>query len=193
MWRVAMVVLVGCSFRGPDAAGPATHDGAVTEPLAIDAAPLAIDAAPTVDTPPNACSSTGFACAGAITAAQCNGHCWATCTEAIDQPTATQRCVSSGGALAYSENLADDTCIAVTIFGANYASWTGYHQAPGSTSFAAGWSFPSGGTWTDWASGQPDDGPDNIENGDKDCAYESTGVRWHASACSAAYKWSCRY
>lgn len=191
MWRWLAVAVAGCSF----------HPG--TEPIdapTADANPYADaplpDAAPTPDAAPLPCSTAGFECGGTFGAAfTCNGACWVSCIQTLDEPTAEATCAGWSGTLAIERGSGDYNCVA-DIFtnvplSQQRASWIGLQldagQSMGSSWHWIGQQPPL--AFTNWASGEPNTtGPA--------CAYQSTSGLWHTAPCTgsgAAFSaFSCR-
>jgi hypothetical protein len=191
---LSVVWIAGCGFphgslsRG-DAPPPGDGD--------IDAELDAIDGPPDADT--NVCSTVGLSCPGGMVAmAACNGACWVKCTlpGMITQPMAASACTAWAGKLAPVRTLADQNCVAVTLF-PTQASWIGFEQANNAATVSAGWSWNSDGvtsSYTNWdtAGNQPDDANNN-ENGAEQCAFLPTTGLWHDADCGGGlYRFSCR-
>src|SRR5439155_7980950 len=113
--HVWALVLAGCfstrsdQFRcgvDADCEGGRTCDRGLCIVTAPDPDAITVTDAPIVDATP--CTTSGLTCAGAAHL-DCNGVCWVTCTDAVDQPTAAARCTAWGGALTPLRAAADVT------------------------------------------------------------------------------------
>lgn len=184
MRSALFLVLVACSFEH----GELPHDGSVrtTDATRLDAR---VDA-------PSTCTND-LVCAGQVVTAMCNGACWAKCTNAfgISVLSAATACGDWGGELAPLRTPFDEACVSGVLF-PQQASWIGLVQAPLQTSPSSGWSWNADGqplAFTDWDSGQPNDGT-GLEKGTEQCAFMTTGGKWQDDDCNATtlVRFSCR-
>lgn len=136
------------------------------------------------------CSFSGLTCSGGIGSIVCNNVCFVTCTEGVTEPEAETRCSAWGGHLASILSQADEDCLGNAH---PAAVWIGYVQAANQASVSAGWNWVAGQpvTYTNWGTGQPDDG-DAVENGAEQCAYKSTMGVWEDEVCTAPTGFACR-
>ncbi|MDB4953794.1 MAG: hypothetical protein JWO36_1363 [Myxococcales bacterium] len=137
-----------------------------------------------------ACSFAGLTCAGSIGSTRCNSLCFVFCSDGVTEPSAEARCQAWGGHLASILSQADEDCLNNAH---PDAAWIGHVQASVLLSPAAGWSWIAGQpvTYTNWSTGQPDDG-DGIENGAEQCAYKSTTNVWLDAPCTTVNGFACR-
>jgi hypothetical protein len=189
-------VAAACNFSHGSLAKDAGDDDAPRIDAPTDGAlDAAVDAAPDL----GSCNTTGFTCVGGTpVAVTCNGACWLKCqqsTPVANEPAAAAACAAWGGKLAPIRDLADNNCVAVTLFPAQ-ASWIGFEQASTATVKTDEWSWNSDGvapTFTNWSVGQPND-LDGTEDGQEQCAFMPTNGTWQDVECAhtALYRLSCR-
>jgi hypothetical protein len=179
--RWLVILVVGCGFHSNASTGDArerdatTRDDAATDAAMIDATP--------------GCSTAGLDCPAGqeVLITGCGTACWVGCTDGtpITESAARDSCTSWGGTLGSFASGTELDCVRAAIARGS-AMWIGLEQAPGATTPQAGWSWISGAAldFTDWASGQPNDGDGSETDHAEQCAYSSTQTTWQDTPCT---------
>jgi hypothetical protein len=115
--------------------------------------------------------------------------CLAFCPQAASETAARISCTAPWCIVTISD-ISENECIRVGIQG--IVSWIGYVQSPNQTAADAGWSWTCGtGSLVNWATGEPNDGLDGVENGEEQCAWMAGDGTWADDKCGNPFPFVC--
>jgi len=165
----------------------------------VDARPTPPDAMTDAmtDAMPVPCNADGLTCGGTPTVFLCGTQCWVKCTDAVSRATADTRCTGWTGALGEIDDASEQTCVASHIM--TVQIWLGATQGAGAMAPNDKWTWNGDATrpldsnhYTSWTQGKPDDGTDNTENGEEQCAAIRPGGGWDDGGCTGPLPFFCR-
>ena len=144
------------------------------------------------------CVPGGLTCSsGTPQVFTCGTQCWVKCTDMVSRATAETRCTGWTGALGEIDDATENGCVTMKIQTATF--WIGAIQGGGAATPADKWTWNGDATrpldlnhYNNWMQGKPDDGADNAENGEEQCATIRPGGGWDDDGCTGPLGFFCR-